>query len=488
MTEPRLYGNWLRPQTLSFRGVGWKGAAVAATGYFVGLATVQSHPRFGTALLAGCVLITVTSAVRIGGASLPDFVTGRARWRYAETTGRTRFKAVDTAGWQLPGPLAGTRMVTVSAGGRVYGAVHDPTARRLAVTLDLASTAADLTDDAEHDRAVARWERWLEALGRRPEVAKVVITVETAPSAGTRLREEVQRRLSALAPPDCQTLMEALVVASPAVAARIQTRAIISFDLRAWDSRVTRADRRRGVHAFLPLLTTALDGLEADLDGCGVTVLGRSTPAQLAGAVRAAFDPHADAALEAGTRDVPAWELAGPASATEHRDRYVHDAATSVSFVWAQAPRTLVPSSVLDPLMRPGRFRKRVTCTYVATPAARAMDSATEQVRWRWAAEMVARLPVVGRPSTAQDERDTEAAQQSTYEIAAGAGWVTQIITATVTVLDADELPAAVAELEHAAGASQLRLRRLFDLQAAGFAAGLPAGLSLPELAERWNR
>ena len=36
----------------------------------------------------------------------------------------------------------------------------------------------------------------------------------------------------------------------------------------------------------------ALDGLESDLGGCGVTVLRGSTPEQLAGAVRAAFDPR----------------------------------------------------------------------------------------------------------------------------------------------------------------------------------------------------
>jgi hypothetical protein len=56
-------------------------------------------------------------------------------------------------------------------------------------------------------------------------------------------------------------------------------------------------------------------------------------------------------------------------------------------------------------------------------------------------------------------------------------------------VLDEAQLPTAVAELEQAAGASQLRLRRrLYELQTAGFHADLPAGLHLPELARGWSR
>ena len=60
--------------------------------------------------------------------------------------------------------------------------------------------------------------------------------------------------------------------------------------------------------------------------------------------------------------------------------------------------------------------------------------------------------------------------------------------TATVTAPDQQGLRAEVADLEQAAGASQVRLRRLYELQAAGFYVGLPAGLSLTELARMWTR
>ena len=488
----RLYGNWLRPQALSIRGVGWKTALLVITGYLVGIVLTQSHPRQGLTVLAGCALLTAVSAARVDGATLADRAAGHARWRWARLRHRTSFRAFNTTGWRLPAPLDGTRMLLVDIGGHRYGAVHDPAARRVAVTLRVASTAADLTDPHEHDAAVGRWERWLESLGRLPEVAWVTVTVETAPSAGAELRDRVTRRLQDGAPSDCRALMRELATSSPGVAARTDTRVTVTFDLRTWDTRLSRQDRRRGIAAYLPLLDNSVTGLESALDGCGVTVVGRATAAQLAGTIRTAFDPAAagqvELTLTADAASVPAWEFAGPMAAEEYRDLYVHDSGVSASFVWSQAPRQLVTSRVLDPLARPGRHRKRFTCTYVATPAADAMDAATSQVRWRWFAQTVSRLPVVGRASTAQDERDAAAAEQATWEVAAGAGWVAQTVSVTVTVLDEDDLPAAVAEVEHAAGASQLRLRRLVEQQAAGFLAGLPAGLSLTELVRRWSR
>lgn len=491
MNDERLYGNWLRPQHFTIRGVGWKGALFAVAAYFTGLVVLQTHPRAGLLLLGACLGATGLSALRVGGATAKEFVLARARWRWATNRKTTTFSAIGPDQWRLPGPLAGTRMIDVQAGGRSYGAIHDVKARRIAVTLDLASTAADLTDPIDHDVAVTRWERWLENLGRHAEIAQVTVTVETSPSPGTRLKEAIQQRISTLAPLDCQQLMTHLGDTSPAVAAGTHTRLTLTFDQRAWDTQIGRRARRDGVTAYLPLLDRAVTGLQAGLDGCGVTVLSRATPTELAATTRVAFDPAASGRIElalAATATVPAWQLGGPVSAIEYRDRYVHDSGTSVSFVWAQAPRQLVTSTVLDPLNRPGQFRKRVTCTYLPTPAGEAMDAATAQVRRRWFTQMISRLPIIGRASTAQDERDADAAAQATYEVAAGAGWIAQTITATITVLDEADLPAAVAELEHAAGASQLRLRRLYELQAAGFAAGLPAGLSLPELAGRWTR
>lgn len=280
-TPDRLYGNWMRPQALTIRGVGWRTATVIAAAYLAGLYVMQSDPALGLGILTAGLLLTVASASRVGGLPVTAWTRGRVGWLVAHRRGRTTFRAVGPDGWRLPEPLARTRMVRVGHGEHAYGAVHDPVARRLAVTLRVASTAADLIEVGEHDAAVARWERWLEALGRRPEVAWVTVTVETAPSPGTQLRDMVGRRVTPSAPQDCRALMAALVDASPAVAARTDTRVTVTFDLRAWDTQVGRAGRRTGVAAYLPMLDQAVAGLEATLDGCGVTVVGRATPEQL---------------------------------------------------------------------------------------------------------------------------------------------------------------------------------------------------------------
>jgi hypothetical protein len=383
-------------------------------------------------------------------------------------------------------------MIVVPRPTNPYGAVHDPRARRVAVTVRVEATAADLSDPGERNAAVGRWERWLEGLGRRPELAWVNVTVETSPSPGTRLREQVTRSLSPRAPADCRDLMTTLADACPAVAAQTDTRVTLVFDLRAWDTQITRRTRRGGIDAYLPFLDRAVQALASGLDGCGVTVRGPMTAEQVAGVVRVAFDPAQSGAVELATllhrNDIPGWDYAGPATAEESRDIYRHDSGVSASFVWAQAPRQLVASTVLDAIARPGRHRKRLTATWVATPAGQAMDAATAQVRSRWLAQMVSALPVIGRAGTAQDDRDAAAAEQSTREVAAGAGWVAQTITATVTAHNETDLAVAVADLEHAAGTSQLRLRRLTGLQAAGFLAGLPTGLSLTDLAKAWSR
>jgi hypothetical protein len=497
MTDERLYGNWLRPQRMSIRGVGLPTATLAVTGYLTGLVVLQYDPRIGLAILAGCALLTLAAGLRIGGTTLTGWAAGALRWQWARHSGTTIHRGLQPDGThRLPGPLADTRLLDIASpsgdfdGG--FGAVHDPAARRITVTIKVAATGADLSDTADQDAAVARWERWLESLGRRPDIAFVQVTVETAPQSGTRLAAQVRRRLAPSAPQDCRTLMTHLAADSPTLAARTDTRISVTFDLRAWDQQAGRAGRRDGVRAYLAPLGRALAGLEAGLDGCGITVLGLATADELSGTVLAAFDPARAGAIEwvlaARKPDLPDWSDLGPATAREYRDAYRHDSATSTSFVWAQAPRQLVTSTVLAAIARPGRFRKRLTLTYVASPAGAAMDAATAQVRGRWLAQSLSRLPMIGRPTSAQDERDAAAAEQATREVAAGAGWIALTLLVTTTVLDERQLPAAVAELEHAAGSSQLRLRRLYELQAFGFYAGLPVGLHLPELARRWTR
>lgn len=493
MSSDRLYGNWLpAAQRFTIRGVGWKGVTAAVAAYFAAVLLMQYDVRAAITLLALATVALLVAGIRVGGMTTGGHVADRARWQRAQREGAVRRSGVRQVGFSLFGPLAGCRMFDVMCNGRRYAVVHHVADRRLAVTLRLASTAADLNDDNETDAAVARWERFLENLGRRPEVAAAVVTVETAPASGAELEAAVLGRISADAPKDCAALMSAVVASSPGVAARTETRMTLVFDMAAWGSQIPRSQRAKGVDAYLPLLDRSLIGLVLALDGCGVAVLGWTASRDLAAALRIAFDPASAGAVELAladrTREVPQWRQSGPVTAVEYADSYMTDSGVSASFVWTAAPRQYVPSTVLDPLTRPGSFRKRVTCTYVPTLAEHAMGAASARQRSQHLTAAFSRMPVIGRARTAQDEQDSRAADQAAGEVALGAGWIAQTVSVTVTALNEADLPAAVAEVEQAAGRSQLRLRRLTRNHAAGFLASLPLGFDLHELIRRWER
>lgn len=56
----------------------------------------------------------------------------------------------------------------------------------------------------------------------------------------------------------------------------------------------------------------------------------------------------------------------------------------------------------------------------------------------------------------------------------------------TTTVVSAENLGRAVADVESRADVAKIRLRRLHASQAAGFATTLPCGVCPPQLARQW--
>nr|WP_307962255.1 SCO6880 family protein [Salinispora arenicola] len=130
-----------------------------------------------------------------------------------------------------------------------------------------------------------------------------------------------------------------------------------------------------------------MPGLQDALAGCGLTVLGRATAAQIAGIVRHAFDPTSRgevSRLLSAAPDAAAelldWSNAGPVAAEEHTDRYEHDGATSVTWAWHEAPRQPVTHHVLARLLAPGEQPKRVTLLYRPMTAGQAAGEVERQV------------------------------------------------------------------------------------------------------------
>jgi len=444
-------------------------------------------------VVAGPCLVTVGFIVlRWDGVPLSAGITRRFRWLIGTTRGYTSYRSgLMVAGehaWQLPGVLAPTILVDVADDhGGDFGVVYNRRLGTMTVTLRCAATSTWLTDPDVTATWVSNWGSWMANLGYLPMVRWVAVTVDTAPDPGSRLTDYVSKRIVPNAPATARRVLARLVEVSPAAAADVETRISITFNPSASPA------KPRDVAEALDEISRALPGLEDSLGGCGLTILGRATVAQLAATVRVAFDPairgEVSRLSSRGDIDVSRWldwPTAGPVMAEEHLDRYVHDSGVSVSWALHEAPRQQVHADVLARLLAPGPYPKRVTVIYRPLPAgeaARIVEAEVNAAHFRQAYNRSQR-----RDESARDLADRERALGAAREEATGSGVGLFSLFATVTVLDADQLGRAVADLESRADTAKIRLRRLWASQSSGFAATLPCGICPPQLARHWPR
>ncbi|WP_238005870.1 SCO6880 family protein [Dactylosporangium sp. AC04546] len=495
--EPPTYGGWRRARAVGLFGLGLGQTMTVLAATTVALITASvSAARL---LVVGplCLVVIVGNLAQWDGVTVAQALVQRLRWTVGNARGRTTYRgavlSAERHAWQLPGVLAPTVLLSVDDGqGDGYGVVWHRRLRTMTVTLHCAAQSTWLADPDAAAAWVYTWGGWLAGLGRVPTVRWVAITVDTAPDSGTRLADYIAARIAPDGPPAAVQILQQLVAAAPQAAADVHTNVSITFEPALSPA------RPRTVQNWLGEVDRALPGLQDGLTGCGLTVLGRASAAEIAGIVRRCFDPTARAdvtrllaADTAAAAELLDWGSAGPVAAQEYPDRYEHDGATSISWAWQDAPRQPVTHHVLARLLAPGDHAKRVTLLYRPLSTARAAAEVEQQVnaaQFRAAYRRARKLD-----PTARDVADHEQAVQAAREEALGAGVGHVSLWVTTTVLDEDELGRAVADIESRAETSKLRLRRLWRSQAAGFAATLPVGICLPALAKhlgdtsRWS-
>lgn len=486
----RTYGGWRRSRGIGIFGLGpVSSLVVVGTAMLLLLSLAVSPVLFVLLLLPGLVIIAGCIA-RFNGMPLGHILVQRVRWWWGSLRGQTSYRAgivVDhPRAWQLPGVLASTGLLTAEDGyGGHYGIVWDQRTGMLTATLRCASTSTWLASADDAQAWVANWGGWLTGLGYVPAIRWVAVTVATAPDPGSTLADAISARMKPDAPETARALMTELVARSPRAAADVATNVSITFDPGALPAKSKNLDEAAGE------FSRCLHGLQTGLAGCGVTVLGRASAAQLAGMVRAAYDPASRGEVNRltatnGHQPMLTWADAGPVGAEEASDHYRHDSGVSVSWSWSEAPRQQVHSAVLSHLLAPGGHPKRVTLLYrpfSAGTAARTLESEVNATGFRgeWNRRQ-------GKDPTARDIADRERAQQAAAEEAVGAGVCLVSLYVTVTVSDPEELPGAVADVESRADTAKIRLRRMYFSQSAGFAATLPCGICPPVLSRRYPR
>ncbi|MGQ0680627.1 MAG: SCO6880 family protein [Actinomycetota bacterium] len=493
--EGLTYGGWRKTRGLGFFGLSEVASFVMLATVVVALILASVSIRAFFSFVPLGALIMGVLVFRWRGETLGLKGKRAFRWWWGVQSGFNIYRAADsverTGRIHLPSVLGPTRMVPVRHRHnreQDYGLVHDQRTGLLTATIRVDSRSTWLAEGRQADIWVANWHGWLASLGNIPMVAWVAVTVETAPDPGATLAEQVERRIDPQAPEPAVRLLRQLVGSLPTSAVEVQTRVSITFDpqralvpLKRFDDQVAEVDR-------------LLVGLESSLAECGAAVLGRATPVELAGVLRTAYDPLArgdvrrvlSAPSELVDQSVLQWETSGPLGIDEGWREMRHDSGWSVSWGWEEAPRQMVMSSCLVPLLGPAAWPKRVTMLYRPLSAEEAAGELEKQVNASVIREMVRQKQ--GRDETARDRNDREQASQAAREEALGAGVVRMSMYVTTTVMDVEELAGACADIESRARQSRIELRRLVGSQMAGFAATLPAGIHPIHAAKRSRR
>jgi hypothetical protein len=490
-SQPRTYGGWRRSRGIGLLGLGTTATFTLLGVFIVLLVTAAIEPAALLYLAPPAVIACGTGMIRRNGVPVIQLFLQRARWWQASRCGWTRYRAealVSSTGTvQLPGTLTALELLSAQDGyGGTYGLVRDRHTGHLTATLRVVPASTWLADRDHADGWVGAWGSWLASLGHVPMLRWVTVTVDTAPEPGTGLADAIAAAADQGAPQAARDILTALAAAAPVTAADVATRVSLTFDPALSPA------RPRTVADAVAETGRVLHGLQSQLRSCGVTVSGRCGTAEIAGAVRGAFDPasrgEVSRVLAAGAADDPRldWTQAGPGGADEMWDRYCHGSGVSVSWAWREAPRSNVHADVLARLTAPGAFPKRVTLQYRPLPASTATRVLENEVR---AAEFRAEYAHrTHRDTTARDTFDHARAKQAAMEEAQGAGVTLVSLYVTITATDDDELPRAVADTEAAADSSKIQLQRLYGSQAAAFTVGLPCGICLPVLARRARR
>lgn len=483
-TAPRTYGNWRAARGF---GIGKLGPGQTLTMFlavFVPILAVYASARLALILAGVAALVIAAVVIRVGGQSMADVVTRRIRFSRARAAGWTELSGGlltdHPRRHDLPGPMAPVVPLSTDDGrGGKQGLLWDRRTGRLTVVIRVSPVGLDLADRAQADSWVASWGAFLADLGYQPMVRHMAVTVDTAPSGGSTLRDYVLARIDPLAPAPARAMMTELAQATPATSADVDTRVAITFD----PARAT--PRPPDLVSAVAEVIRWLPGLESYLAMSGVAVVGRASVEWLTGRLRIAYDPASRGDIVplgngAGHSELLLWSEAGPVRAVETWESWRHDSGISVAWAMSEAPRQAVIDRVMSPLLAPGPYPRRVTLLYEPFSAEAAANEVEREitnsnVRRAWSHR-------TRRDETQRERDDAARALQSAREEAEGAGVGKFCLYVSTTVGDETQLAAAAADVEQRAGLSKLRLRRLRGAQAGGFAAALGLGLNPGEL------
>jgi hypothetical protein len=446
---------------------------------FAVLVTLRRGLLFGVAAVVVVLVVVVPMRFRDRyGRHVWQAVLGRVAWRLGRARGQGLYVSgplarVGYGTCRLPGLAAGIEALDALDGlGRPFALLWHRATDEATVVIETAADGAALLDDSEVDDRVATWGTWLAGLSYVAGLVGASVTVEAAPGTGARLRREVQSHLVPDAPAFALEVMAGIVDSYPTGSASISCRVALTWSMAG---RLGR--RARGIEEMAVDIGHQLPHLTRSLAGTGA---GPGLPmgvGELAAAIRVAYEPGTHAWVEDGgdLAHTVAWHDCGPRHQQEHRGHLVHDGACSITWEMGQAPRGLVLSSVLAPVLRPHPklARKRVTLLY------RPHDPATSAAVVERDFRNVAFTKTNEKGLGAATRLALEQARATADEEARGAGLTRFAMLVTATVGDESQLEEAAGLVEELGLSARMALRRCWGTQGASFSAALPLGIVL---------
>lgn len=475
-----LYGNFRRPVTVGItRRLGLVGSLMAFVGLLAVVLTIGA-----AGVLAGAIVFALVAAL-VGGMSLHDRhnrtalqrIATRAGFAWARSRGVTFYRSGPTGRvpygvFALPGLAAGVRASEWDDQlGERFALLHHPGDGSYSVVLTGEPDGAALVDDEQINSWVGHWGAFLTSLAEEPDLVACSIVIETSPDTGTRLRTEIEGHIDPDAHPVAQAMLREVVDTYPAGSATVREWIVPTFTGAA-----AGTGKKRPTEEIVADLASRLPGLYGDLGATGAGAVRPATVAQVAEAVRTAYDPEMgplfDLARANGEDTSLSWDEVGPSGTEAGWETLRHDGAVSVTYGMTLPPRGEVFADVLRRLQapHPAIDRKRVVLLVEPIDPGRAPDVADRDVT-------NARSRAAGPKPSEAAVNDHAAARANAQAEARGAALLNFGLLVTITVTDPDRLLAARAALANLVGSARLRVRPMYGSQDSAFVAALPLGV-----------
>jgi hypothetical protein len=367
----------------------------------------------------------------------------------------------------LPGDAAALRFHVDSVIGAAL--VHDPHARTLTAIARITHPAFVLLSPDSQRQRVTGWARVLAGIAASGVCARVQVLETALPDSGHGItgwwNEHGRPDAAPWATAEYQELLR---TAAPAASTHRTLLAVV-LDLHKAGKAIKQAGR--GIPAAAAVLRQHAAALEAALRAADLTLTGWLSDTDLAGVLRAAYDPAADPDATA----VQSLSTAGPVAVRERWDHLQHDSGYSRVLWISEWPRIDVAPSFLHALIFEPGVRKTVSLTATPLSTAQAMrDIRRQKVEYVTDAGQKAKI---GQLADLADEQEYHDVLDRERALIAGHADYRFSGFITLTAATIDELEAACAQVERAVTQCGCEARALYGQQARAFAAAaLPLG------------